>query len=537
MFKNIKLTKKSIIIIVLCLLLIIGLVLGLIFGIKGCSSSSSSSSSEPTTSETSSSPSSSETGSSSGESSSASSSEPGHTHTPGTPVKENEVNATCTLGGSYDLVTYCTSCTAKLNTEHKTTDPLGHDLVHHSAQSATCTEDGWNAYDTCSRCDYTTYEKIDALGHDYDDSIAANVTYTWLDYATGSLQKTVKCNRDTTHDAQVTNVTSKLTVHTNSSSKGSVAVTSGYGISAGESITVTATPASLYDFGGWYNNSDYSGSAISSNTSYTFDMPNGNLNLYAKFASNNPAVNPVKVSTTEIQYGLYPQSQVDASLETALDDAKGTDELVLDTTSGYYKYTVNNNYYAEANSNWYECEPISWKILNASTASTNGFYYLVSDYVLNKTMYKSAGNNYKDSALRAFLNDDFYNAAFAFADEDDIKTMEVDNSASTTDSTSASCTCENTYDKVTALSYTDMNTIYGTKDARRAQVSEYGAAIGVYSTAGYAYYWTRSPRYTTSGNSAWCVYEDGGVQGYTSYTASWGIRPAIQVNYDSVVSA
>ena len=44
--------------------------------------------------------------------------------------------------------------------------PLGHDIVKHDAKAATCTAIGWNAYDTCKRCDYTTYEEIAALGHD-----------------------------------------------------------------------------------------------------------------------------------------------------------------------------------------------------------------------------------------------------------------------------------------------------------------------------------------------------------------------------------
>ena len=45
--------------------------------------------------------------------------------------------------------------------------PTKHKLVHHDAKAPTCTEIGWNAYDTCSRCDdYTTYKEIPALGHD-----------------------------------------------------------------------------------------------------------------------------------------------------------------------------------------------------------------------------------------------------------------------------------------------------------------------------------------------------------------------------------
>ena len=39
----------------------------------------------------------------------------------------------------------------------------------HEAKAPTCTEIGWNAYDTCSRCDYTTYAELPALGHDWSD--------------------------------------------------------------------------------------------------------------------------------------------------------------------------------------------------------------------------------------------------------------------------------------------------------------------------------------------------------------------------------
>ena len=44
---------------------------------------------------------------------------------------------------------------------------LNHALVQHEAQAPTCTKIGWNAYETCSRCDYTTYTELPALNHDY----------------------------------------------------------------------------------------------------------------------------------------------------------------------------------------------------------------------------------------------------------------------------------------------------------------------------------------------------------------------------------
>ena len=43
---------------------------------------------------------------------------------------------------------------------------LKHNLVHHDAKAPTCTEIGWEEYDTCSRCDYTTKVELLALNHD-----------------------------------------------------------------------------------------------------------------------------------------------------------------------------------------------------------------------------------------------------------------------------------------------------------------------------------------------------------------------------------
>lgn len=45
--------------------------------------------------------------------------------------------------------------------------PAQHDLEQHAAKAPTCTEKGWDAYDTCKNCDYTTYTELPALNHDY----------------------------------------------------------------------------------------------------------------------------------------------------------------------------------------------------------------------------------------------------------------------------------------------------------------------------------------------------------------------------------
>ena len=51
--------------------------------------------------------------------------------------------------------------------EYREKDPDNHALVHPRAKAPTCTEIGWDAYETCSRCDHTTYAELPALNHDY----------------------------------------------------------------------------------------------------------------------------------------------------------------------------------------------------------------------------------------------------------------------------------------------------------------------------------------------------------------------------------
>ena len=113
-------------------------------------------------------------------------------HTEGEAVRENEVPASCTAAGSYDEVVYCSVCGEELSREEKVIDALGHDLEHHEAKPATCTEIGWDAYDTCSRCDYTTYIEIEALGHTEGEAVRENEVPASCT-AAGSYDEVVYC--------------------------------------------------------------------------------------------------------------------------------------------------------------------------------------------------------------------------------------------------------------------------------------------------------------------------------------------------------
>lgn len=109
------------------------------------------------------------------------------------PLKHTAINheakaPTCTEVGWNAYVT-CSRCDY---TTYEEKSALGHDVINHNAQPPTCTETGWSAYVTCSRCDHTTYAEIPATGHTesavvVENNIAPTCT------ATGSYDNVVYC--------------------------------------------------------------------------------------------------------------------------------------------------------------------------------------------------------------------------------------------------------------------------------------------------------------------------------------------------------
>ncbi len=78
----------------------------------------------------------------------------GHTY------EDVTVAPTCTAQG-YTMHT-CVECGARHVSEY--IEAIGHDYITHAAKAVTCRETGWDAYNTCSRCDYTDYTEI-AMQH------------------------------------------------------------------------------------------------------------------------------------------------------------------------------------------------------------------------------------------------------------------------------------------------------------------------------------------------------------------------------------
>ena len=77
-------------------------------------------------------------------------------------------SATCTSEAVYYKSCACGLASSTETFTSGAINPNNHALVHHEAQAPTCTAKGWEAYDTCSRCDYsTTKVEIPMADHTY----------------------------------------------------------------------------------------------------------------------------------------------------------------------------------------------------------------------------------------------------------------------------------------------------------------------------------------------------------------------------------
>ncbi len=209
--------------------------------------------------------------------------------------------------------------------------------------------------------------------------------------------------------------------------------------------------------------------------------------------------------------------------------------------NGYYTNTLY----------WFKWEPIEWRVLER----TDGEAFLMSNVILDSQQYyrTTSGtrsidgktvypNNYKESDIRAWLNGTFYNWAFDEFEQVIINETLVDNSASTTSSSSNSYACENTNDKVFLLSYKDvLNTSYGFNlssgnydTARRLKTTGYAQSQGADTLTNSSYrgngmWWLRSPLDYDS-SRALSVNGDGNADcnDYVNYTST-GVVPALRI--------
>ena len=297
-----------------------------------------------------------------------------------------------------------------------------------------------------------------------------------------------------------------------------------------------------YKFMGWSTTSDgeveYQDEAsytMGTNTSYT---------LYAVWSGGYIR------DGDYIYFGEYPQTLKANNVSiTATQDSRG---YYLGSDGYYYAKVVANLNDTRHNSfsngtlatngttYYFKVEPIRWRIL-----STDGETALIlCDSIIANQAYDAGGSdNYKNSDIRAWLNETFYQTAFSELQREIILITTVDNSSSSTGGSSFSSepnlsACEDTDDKIFLLSYKEVtNSAYGFSSSdstfdtvRKMQTSDYSIATGVDMFAGYGSWWLRSPRGYNYSNLAKYVTESGNIyEGENVSDDSHGVVPALQI--------
>lgn len=100
-----------------------------------------------------------------------------HSFADHTPVVDPRVEPNCSKTGKTEGA-HCSTCSYVITPQYLLAKNQDHALTEFDGKAATCTQAGYQAYEVCSRCEYSTYEAIPALGHDEvsHDAVAATCT-------------------------------------------------------------------------------------------------------------------------------------------------------------------------------------------------------------------------------------------------------------------------------------------------------------------------------------------------------------------------
>ena len=244
----------------------------------------------------------------------------------------------------------------------------------------------------------------------------------------------------------------------------------------------------------------------------------------------------------KITFGTYPQSKVsDNAILTVLSG----ETLAWTSSNGMWYADVekdNEKYRGvktseNGSAQWFKYEPITWTVLEEA----DGKALILCDLIIDAKAYDESSNNYKDSTIRAWLNEEFINSAFSELQRAVILTVKVENKISTGYETPRFY-CDDTFDKIFLLSRAEVKT-YGFNSngevedpARQKQATDYVVSQinGGYDATSGAWWWLRTPApHTTDvqrSDLAHRIKVNGVLHNSSVNSATGGVLPAIWVN-------
>ena len=241
-----------------------------------------------------------------------------------------------------------------------------------------------------------------------------------------------------------------------------------------------------------------------------------------KIENYSSAESGKKVTWDCLWFGSYPQSKItkkDGDIYTTL---KNTDNWDKNGDA-----TIDSIKYHKTEAGYFKYEPIKWRVLQ----SENGEAFLLSDVILDKQAYNENDEyiTWKESSLRAWLNDKFMNRAFSDEEKEKINITEVVNKDNPVFGTKGG---KNTSDKIFLLSLAEVSRKKGGKkygllddEMKACENSDFSKKV--------SWWWLRSP-----GDDRYCaavVNSDGWVYGDGSRVngSDDGVRPALHLNLSS----
>ena len=294
---------------------------------------------------------------------------------------------------------------------------------------------------------------------------------------------------------------------------------------------------------------------LPTSTNYIITAGEGFTNDTATLAPNGTAAFTVQPNTG-LDAGDYSETltisgsdgtSANVQLSFTVASATGSDKVIMRGAEHLQGAQADNIYFgtyqqSSDGSGGYNTDPIKWRVLE----NADGKLFLLSDQNLDAKPYNSSYTSitWEGSSLRTWLNGTFLDTAFSGDEQAAIITTEVVNDDNSEYQTEGGA---NTQDSIFLLSINEaLNTNYGfnssysAMDAASGRVAlntAYAKEQGAYtySSTGAGYWWLRSPG-DDEGDAA-IVDDDGYLDraGLTVDLSSVGVRPAFNLDLNSVL--